>query len=451
MPPPQNSFTSSATCIHSKGTLIDLGEALCHSQTNVSVALLAGYTYLGQFIDHDITHTFGSDTLASGDVSPHTYVNIAKANLALTSVYASDQLQQQPGINSQSGEFQLSAVIDDNERIVTAMQADLPRDPHSKQALIPDERNDENLLVAQIHLHFLKLHNHFVRQQASALSPQDAFLNAKQQVIQAYQSIVVHDYLRTILQYDVWHWYFAQTREPLVAEQRLAQNLFYQQGVPREFSGAAFRFGHSMVREKYRLNATTEATLAELFQYTGRARLNGRSHLPLSHVVELSGFFEPGALHEQKANDIRPHIGIILPHFEWPANCLAVRNLFRAQTLGLPSAQFVLEYVQRNLPEALGNELDWLSAAEINHPLLDSLGHKTALQQSTPLLFYVLLEAYKKGRSRTLGPLASIIIAETFFNLLGRDKNGQINLPNADFNMRKLIAITKSMKGASHE
>lgn len=63
-------------CVHSKGTLIDLGEALHQVPTNVSVAILAGYTYLGQFIDHDITHTFGSDTFASADVAPHTYLNL---------------------------------------------------------------------------------------------------------------------------------------------------------------------------------------------------------------------------------------------------------------------------------------------------------------------------------------------------------------------------------------
>ncbi|WP_340679569.1 peroxidase family protein [Paraglaciecola sp.] len=429
-------------CVHSKGTLIDLGEALHQVPTNVSVAILAGYTYLGQFIDHDITHTFGSDTLASADVAPHSYLNLATANLQLTSLYDIKGLHYQPGVNRQSAEFILSSVIDEDDQILAHIKADLPRDPVTKQALIPDQRNDENLLVAQIHTHFLKLHNYYVRQQAANISPENKFNIAKAAVIKAYQNIVIHDFLRTLLTFEVWQLYFGIQPTPEQKSVREQQALFYKQGIPIEFSAAAFRFGHSMVREKYRLNADTNATLDELFHFTGRGKLNGRSHLPLKYVVDLHGFFTPGARHEQKANDIRPHVGITIPDFPWPANRLAIRNLFRGQTLGLASAQHVLEQLNNALPESLVKKLGLLQQNEITHPALDAVGHKLLLQQNTPLWFYILLEAFKKGKSRTLGPVGSLIIAETFYNLLERDHKGSVLIPTEQITMRDVMSIT---------
>lgn len=430
-------------CIHSKGTLIDLGEALHQVPTNVSVAILAGYTYLGQFIDHDITHTFGSDTLASADVAPHSYLNLATANLQLTSLYDVKGMQYQPGLNQQNAEFVLAPVIDEDDQILSHIKADLPRDPVTKQALIPDQRNDENLLVAQIHSHFLKLHNHYVRQQPSDMPLTDKFNKAKNAVINFYQNIVVHDFLRTLLNFDVWQLYFAAS--PSTAQNAVRQQpaIFFKQGIPIEFSAAAFRFGHSMVREKYRLNTDTNATLTELFHFTGRGKLNGRSHLPLKYVVDLDAFFTPGARHEQKANDIRPHVGITIPDFPWPANRLAIRNLFRGQTLGLASAQHVVEQLQNALPESIFKQLDILQQEDISHPVLDAVGHKLLLQKNTPLWFYILLEAFKKGKSRTLGPVASVIIAETFYHLLERDQNGTVLIPTEQMTMRDLMAITK--------
>ena len=45
--------------------------------------------------------------------------------------------------------------------IPTEQPNDLPRAPHGF-ALIGDHRNDENLIVAQLHLAFLKFHNKVV-------------------------------------------------------------------------------------------------------------------------------------------------------------------------------------------------------------------------------------------------------------------------------------------------
>src|SRR6202048_1163377 len=77
---------------------------------------------------------------------------------------------------------------------------DLPRSPEGR-ALIGDHRNDENLLVAQTQLAFLKFHNKVVDRLASrphSPSPGQLFAEARKQVIWHYQWMVLHDWVERI-------------------------------------------------------------------------------------------------------------------------------------------------------------------------------------------------------------------------------------------------------------
>ena len=72
-----------------------------------------------------------------------------------------------------------------------------PREP--KQAIIGDPRNDENLIVAQTHLAFLKFHNKVVdRLKAAGIAAGKLFEEARKTVVQHYQSIVLHDFVRRL-------------------------------------------------------------------------------------------------------------------------------------------------------------------------------------------------------------------------------------------------------------
>ena len=131
---------------------------------------------------------------------------------------------------------------------------DMPRDPASGQALSGDPRDDENRIVAGLHTIMLRFHNEWV-DRVKALHPRwsasQIFAEAQRQVRWHYQWAVLTDFLPTIVGKPALSAVFPRgVRTP-----RLSYYRPCAQGMPVEFSVAAYRFGHSMVRPIYRLNA----------------------------------------------------------------------------------------------------------------------------------------------------------------------------------------------------
>src|SRR5690606_33877448 len=130
-----------------------------------------------------------------------------------------------------------------------------------------DPRNDENLLVAQLHLAFLKLHNKVVDRLAAAGETGDLFEAARKTTRWHYQWIVLHDFLPKLIDVNSLRWVLEHGRTHFV----FADEPY----MPIEFSVAAYRLGHSMVRERYNHNrvfrpgGVAPATLQLLFNFTG--------------------------------------------------------------------------------------------------------------------------------------------------------------------------------------
>src|SRR5205085_4135208 len=129
-----------------------------------------------------------------------------------------------------------------------------PDDPNGpKRAIIGDKRNDENVIVSQLHSALLQFHNKLVDQ-----SPSATFSSIQQQVRWHYQWLVVNDFLvrlcgQSVVQSILPHLGKNQPlseNEPHFAIYKWRHEAF----MPIEFSAAAYRFGHSMVRPIYRLN-----------------------------------------------------------------------------------------------------------------------------------------------------------------------------------------------------
>ncbi len=115
--------------------------------------------------------------------------------------------------------------------------------------MIGDHRNDENLLVAQTHLAFMKFHNKVVdllMASPTAPTPAELFFQARREVTRHYQWLVLHDFVERL------------TEDGIVARVLNEGRQFYRfkktPYMPVEFSGAAYRLGHSMVREVYSHN-----------------------------------------------------------------------------------------------------------------------------------------------------------------------------------------------------
>lgn len=176
-----------------------------------------------------------------------------------------------------------------------------------KTALIGDKRNDENKIVSQIHALFLKFHNKVFddlgrfssqREPSRFGNDHNRFLEAQRIVRWCYQWIVLNDYLPKICRKDI-------VKQIMPSEEEWTPHFkFYdaksgQAFMPVEFSVAAFRFGHSMVRPSYSLNDTTiqSDTTPEFTLEDGRKGKFARIPIFVAQsrndTDSLSGFGEP--------------------------------------------------------------------------------------------------------------------------------------------------------------
>lgn len=389
----------------------------------------AGYTYLGQFIDHDITF----DLTALKDAQPDAskIPNFRAPFLDLDQVYGG-------GPNAAPFLYQNKPEYREAERFLIGQTNsplkdgssynDLPRNPEGI-ALTGDPRQDENLIVGQLHVVFLKLHNWLLEHPAElAKSPHyenagSAFATAQRITRWHYQWIVVRDFLKEILDPAVHASVLEAEGAPLPKPQGQFQ-------IPVEFSVAAFRFGHSMVRNRYHINPQhMRVGLIRLIRLTSSRGLVGAlalPRLPDDWKVDWQYFFEtntPDAVQPSGAIDtkIAPALYNVpmrdLKLFSAPGSIpaeefrLPVRTLLRGARVDLPSGQAVAD--------ALGCEV--LHGDRIVHgttPEEAAVLKDYNFLEDTPLWYYLLKEAEVLGTEGRLGPACSRLIADVFIGAM---------------------------------
>jgi len=327
---------------------------------------------------------------------------------------------------------------------------DLPRDPTERgkilfednftdsgaHAIIPDQRNDENLAVGQIHLMWMLFHNRMVEAIESVnpdKDPEIVFREAREQVTLHYQYIVLHDYVRRIITEDVYlHVIDGQNRTLL---QSCAAEVPF---MPLEFSVAAYRMGHSMVRPTYEwnLNFSTgnkgPASLSQLFQFSGLSGTLAPAGKPAAHalpanwIVDYRRLFDLSGYNPTHLNGASK---VASPNFAkkfdlclalalsklptYMGQNLAFLNLRRGSMRGLPSGQDMATHIGIN-------PLTIQQIKKISHPgstfanVMDIYG----LYNRTPLWLYILIEASEQQNGLRLGEMGSRILAETFLTLV---------------------------------
>lgn len=412
--------------------LIALGMSMREPDANtVADSLIPSvYTYFGQFVDHDITLEAKSDSLmmlSDPNLRPLTIweirnkiTNGRKPGLDLDNVY------YKPAPRSRS-----SLVLGVVSRVTQAgnpppfepvpgkdLNNDLPRNPPNAEpnsdraALIGDARNDENLIVAQLHVAFLRAHNAIAAQGHT-------FDEARKILRRHYQWTVIKDFLPRIC--GPWivnsilnggnRWFRAD-----------ADELF----MPLEFSVAAYRFGHSMVRARYDVNLNfrvgTAATLTDLFELTALSgTLKDKATLPDNWIIEWENFIERGANRARPIDtrltkdlfDLRA-FGKPMP----PEARLPVRNLLRGYMLRLPTGQAVAAAL--NLPVMSADEIQQV-ARSVSDEQLQAV-RANGFSERTPLWYYILAEA-AAGQSGRLGPVGSTLVAEVLIGLIRGSKD----------------------------
>jgi len=427
--------------------------------------ITAAYTYLGQFIDHDLT--FDPTSQLRQFLSPKEINGLAdfrSPRFDLDSLYGrgpADQpyMYKPGGVRMLLGRRMSGNPYDPGSRQV-------PRGPRGR-APLRDPRNHENRIVAQLHAVFLRFHNRV----AKHLGAQASFEEVRQQVRWHYQWMLVTDFLPTVVNNKTFTSVFPDPRQP--ADPRLPglENDVRLMRMPVEFSVAAFRFGHAMVRPLYRLNTTVERR--PIFSRDSRdgapadkaADLGGFRRMPSDWAIDWQFFIdlEHGAeptetaplfdrivRKPQKAYKIDTSLVSPLRHLPHriAANpsILALRNLQRGAALGLPSGQDVAGA----LGEApIPDEKLVIGKATADDPKKPLTEIAEGFAGKAPLWAYILSEAQvtsweaNPGMTRDnipikLGPVGGRIVAEVFAALLRSDPKSYLNegagfTPIADF------------------
>ncbi|MBX2817060.1 MAG: hypothetical protein KTR24_13725 [Saprospiraceae bacterium] len=487
------------------GDLMGVDESgIARKESNIP----AGYTYLGQFIDHDITlEPFSS--VDSVQVPSQT-LNMRTPCLDLDSLYgggpAVSRHLYDHGPNLSLQVRGLKFLLGENRNVGpggphTSVGAigvpsdfDLPR-TSDRTAIIGDPRNDENLFVSQLHHAFLKFHNRVVDQLSlEGVSRDELFDRARETVTHHYQWIVVHDFLRRILVDKLLADVFDDENLIFFPQRANNQNPFR---LPVEFTVGAYRFGHSMVRDKYDFNnnfrdALTNNSFLNAFNFVSRQRLPVFSNW----VIDWNRFFDTGITFGDDfkinmAMKIDTNMALSLESLPSDLNeqapgsssmpnfkaILASRNLRRGLAFKLPSGQAVSRKCNLQPMQSLKDLLSQKVKLTINRlvpkndipkelrlakvpferplkildrKLLLFLTNKE-LARKTPLWYYVLREAETKGKGNQLGPCGGRIIAETFYRMLKDDPESYLNKgftphldriqgkPNGDFDMADLL------------
>jgi hypothetical protein len=432
-------FPSLPRCSLSEAATGRLATALTElaGTSNDNTSVVAGYTYLGQFIDHDIT--FDPTSTLERQNDPLALVNFRTPRFDLDSLYGSGP-EDQPFLYDWSKPRAAAApagvklLVGRNPDHRGFASEDLPRNRQGR-ALIGDARNDENLIIAQLHLLFIRFHNKVI-DRVVAEHPEarkkELFEEAQRIVRWHYQWIVMRDFLPKVLGEDVG----PLVRRPFV----WCDEPF----VPVEFSAAAFRFGHSMVREDYRLN---DGPNVPLFHRDGaKENLGGSRRLPESLQIEWDHFFKTTRTFAQKSKRIDPSLADALSRVPPTGAALARLNLRRGHALGLPAGP--------DVAVALGEAA--LTSDELLEPLdghIDEI-ERNAVSRATPLWYYILREAELRGDGGLhLGPVGGRIVAEVLLGLLEADPQSYLrqspdwkpDLPTArgdTFTMADLVEFT---------
>ncbi|TDL46623.1 peroxidase family protein [Kocuria rosea] len=362
----------------------------------------AGFAYLGQFVDHDMT--LDRTPLPAQDQDPKALVNFDTPFFDLGSVYGGG-----PAVDPQLYDpadprrMRLGATPDG--------RPDLPRRADGT-ALLGDHRNDENLIIAQFHLAFLQAHNRFVDSGAS-------FEEAQRLTRWHFQWLIVHDFLPHVVGRPlVQSMLTAGTKGPVVVDRR-----FYKPGnparpmMPIEYSVGAYRFGHSMVRAEYEMN--DEVTIPFFgspgHDLRGSRPIPARARADWNYFFDLPGVSAPDDRNMTRLIDTKLALPLselpptVVQHVDGAILNLAQRNLLRGKRLGLPAGQ--------DVARAMG----------ITPIPNDRLGlTERGWNGRAPLWFYVLKEAELQG-GRTLGPVGGRIVAEVILGVLSLDRSSFLN------------------------
>jgi len=379
-----------------------------------------GMVFLGQFIDHDITLDTSSSLNRVND--PNSISNFRSPALDLDCIFGEGP-EDEPFLYERRSRKLLLLTGETNQnhgQPEHLRQFDLARTAEGV-AIIGDPRNDENRIVSQLQLAFIKCYNAYYADfevKYPNRGAKEIYELARQKLTWQYHWVILHEFLPQMV------------GEATVRKVRSEGRKFYTpcsgSYIPVEFSAAAYRFGHSMIKNFMRLK--TGGPPFELF--SAEIGQGFRPVQDIQEVVEWAAFFDiDGTFQRAGQMDTRMAADLLqLPPFVPPPRSLAERNLKRGQSFLLPSGETVARCMGRS-PEEIKFVRDFALNLVADFDGID-------LDLGIPLWFYLLAEAECIGRrdldgnkpGEGLGPVGGIIVAEVLVGLMEMDNHSFLNV-----------------------
>jgi Animal haem peroxidase len=444
---------------------------------NPNPKLTSGFTFVGQFVDHDIT--FDTTPLSEQESDPDATTNFRTPRYDLDAIYGrgpntdpqfynpNDRdkflIEERP-YNQIKGLVTTPATSQD---IVYDVKPDVvwdvPRNGDGT-AIIADPRNDQTLIVLQLHVAMQKFHNRLVDVLRTQGVPRAAVFEAARRLARwHYQWIVTHEFVPAIVGQTLSDSVYKEGSgaPKITIKYYKPTNPAGRSFIPVEFAVAAYRFGHSITRPRYTVRDVFDkddkllgaVSSVPLFQDAPtNNNLNGHRELPARLKIQWSKFFNADPT-KPTARPVRQFDASLAgPLFKMPetalpdANTLGLlsqRNLRRGRKMGLPSGQQVarLMGVTPLTPTQLwtnhridvtipivGNVVQVVREWDVENQSLKELFADPEWRGEAPLWFYILKEAEIVGKGRTLGPVGGRIVAEVLVGLLQKDPNSYLYL-----------------------
>src|SRR5207247_626339 len=352
------------------------------------------YTYLGQFIDHDITFDPASSLQKQND--PDALIDFRTPAFDLDNVYGRGP-DDQPYMYDGGNLFLLGEPLNGGD----PNAADLPRNNASpRRALIGDPRNDENTIVSQLQGLFLRFHNRTLQD-----NPGLHFENVQRLVRFHYQYVVLKDFLPRIVDSRVLN--DLKSGPHYDASQLKFFHWKHEPFMPIEFSVAAYRLGHSMIRPGYRLNDSVPLPIFPVPPQfpdglTGFRAMNPAWGIDWGRFINIDVRKYDGTPAEQAKRlqfAYRIDTALVNPLKNLPPAVvsnpppsLAERNLLRGRRLGLPSGQDVTRAMGIR-PLADHDILIGQAVDAPDQPLGAITAVSNVFKGNCPLWTYILAEA----------------------------------------------------------
>ena len=413
------------------------------------------YTYFGQFIDHDLTFDPTSSFQKQKDRKAKT--DFRSPAFDLDNVYGRGPGDQPYMYDADGMLFVLGNPITQGK---PPGASDLQRNAAGR-ALIGDPRNDENAIVSQLQGLFQRFHNRMVTQ-----NPGTSFEDIQQLVRHHYQYVVLNDFLPRIVSGAVLN--KLKTNGVFDRSKLKLYTDFRDPFMPLEFSVAAYRLGHSMIRPGYRLNDTVLLPIFPLPPdqtkgspnfpegLTGFRRLISDWALDWGRFIDIDirayGVDTDAPDAQQRLDNFnrlqfayRMDTALVDPLKNLPTSVannpppsLALRNLLRGRQFCLPSGQAVADAIGAPILK----DADILIGQATGDPIpniVDAAGK--AFEGNCPLWTYVLAEAVqnqiavtipvteqKQIQTPQLGPVGGRIVAEVFLGLMFADPGSYLSM-----------------------